>query len=527
MIYDVFLSYSPGSQKIAEALTVWLEQEGFSCFVAFRDIPAGEQWVNVVPESIKNSRVFVPISAPDTRNAAPVYEEISVAIENARPIFPFKLRAFTPETGHAENWTELPWMNAFPLPQKTFGKITRQLKKLLLKNFPDNVPFPIPPGPPSPSRPKGPLAWFVQGLVTLLFLALLFSLVPLSRSGHLASWRQDWKDFLSEGFTESMVNTVPAPPKAPTPPATPQYNPNVPPPSLPRPPAPLPAPPPARLSVPAQLPPPVPPPRPESFHALGILKSFTETPVFAEIQGQVIEVYVSEGDMVEKGKPLAKTENLRLNQQIEETRLALAKARERLPEAERALAEAKTIVERNTKRREETGGLSPSKLEWDSGNIGLERALAGLAAAKASADEVSLKLGILETDKAKTILRSPADGIVLKRNCTPGQIIGESFIPQNFFLIASSLERLKLHCNVSEKAITRVVIGGQITFQTIDFPGRNFTAKVLKIGNVPVATNTPALSVPDGKTPVLYSVELLVENPGNLLRPGMTVSTEF
>jgi HlyD family secretion protein len=260
---------------------------------------------------------------------------------------------------------------------------------------------------------------------------------------------------------------------------------------------------------------------------LGTLKSFTEIPVFAEIQGQVIEIYVSEEDVVEKGKSLAKIDNPRLSVQIEETRIALANARERLPEAESALAEAKIIVERNNKRREETGGLSPSKLEWDSGNIGLEKAVAGLAAAKASAEEMSLKLGILETDKTKMILRSPIDGIVLKRNCTPGQLLGEPLNSQNLFLIASSLGRLKLHCNVSEKAITRVVIGRQITFQTVDFPGRNFTAKVLKIGNVPVAANASALTVSDGKKTVLYSVELLVENPGNLLRPGMTVSTKF
>jgi multidrug efflux pump subunit AcrA (membrane-fusion protein) len=552
MTHDVFLSYSPGSRKIAEALTVWLEQEGFRCFAAFRDMPPGASWVDVVPETIKNSRVFVTVFAPEVKNAGPVYEEISVAVENARPMLPYRLRAFSPEAGYAEDWQELEWQEAFPFPQKTFGKLTRQIGKLLIKDFAVWQQAAPPPHllPPQPASAKGPFAWLLQGIGVLVLFAILFALVPLLRSGNLKSWQEDWKVFF-EGEVEGVRTSLRAKTDTQNTPADPQASPqsgtespsatqpslplSLPAPSsAPASPSPRGAPTsvgqPVGQSVPgssgsAAIPASLSPAVQETIRVLGVLRSANEISVCPEISGRIIEVYASEGDVVQKGKSLAKTEIISLEQQAVEARAALEKAQKHLPEAQHNLADATATVERNRKRREETGGLSPSKLEWESGNAGLERATASVAAASAAIEEAQLKLKLIESDIAKANLLSPVNGVVLKRDCFPGQIISTD--RPVLFVIASSLERLKLQCSISEKDIARVIPGQAAVFQTADFPARSFPAKVVKVGSVPV-TATPNGNPLNGvKVPVAYPVDLEVENSAGILRPGMAASVEF
>lgn len=81
----------------------------------------------------------------------------------------------------------------------------------------------------------------------------------------------------------------------------------------------------------------------ESVYASGIVKSYHQYQVFSSVNGLVVEVYVAEGDSVQKGSALARIDNRVANLQADNAQLAAAYAdtkanKEKLEEARLAVA---------------------------------------------------------------------------------------------------------------------------------------------------------------------------------------------
>ena len=69
MKYDVFISYSSKDQKIIEALCHYLEDHNLRCFVAYRDIPKGEDWGTHIPPAIKESKIFIYVHTKNSNKS--------------------------------------------------------------------------------------------------------------------------------------------------------------------------------------------------------------------------------------------------------------------------------------------------------------------------------------------------------------------------------------------------------------------------------------------------------------------------
>ncbi len=251
--------------------------------------------------------------------------------------------------------------------------------------------------------------------------------------------------------------------------------------------------------------------------ATGNLEPTNEVTIGSELSGTVQEVLVDINDRVKKGQPLARLDTSKLTQTKESSLASLNAARAKVSQAEATVRESAASLARLQELHRISGGKTPSKSELDTAIAVADRAKADLDSAKASVQQSEAQLRSNETDLGKAIIKSPIDGIVLKRSVEPGQTVAASFTAPELFIIAENLEHMELNVAVAEADIGRVAQGQKATFTVDAWPERFFTANVTRVSfGSAVVDNV-----------VTYETELEVSNQDLSLRPGMTAVADI
>jgi len=133
---------------------------------------------------------------------------------------------------------------------------------------------------------------------------------------------------------------------------------------------------------------------------------------------------------------------------------------------------------------------------------------AGIAVARASLERARL-------DLLRTTIRSPIDGVVIRRSVELGQTVAATL--PTLFTIARDLSDMRVNASVSEADIGAVRTGQRALFSVDSYPDRAFEGRVLEIRKAPQMM----LNV------VTYTVMISAPNPDGLLFPGMTADTRI
>ncbi len=264
--------------------------------------------------------------------------------------------------------------------------------------------------------------------------------------------------------------------------------------------------------------------------AAGNLAPTNQIIVGSELSGTAKEVLVDSNDQVKKGQTLAKLDTSKLDQQTERSRASLLAAKARVSQAEATLAESKASLARQEELHDLSGGKTPSRAAMETSRATVARSEADLGSAQAAVTGAEADVKAFESDLAKTIIRSPVDGIVLARSIEVGQTVAASFTAPTLFTIAEDLKKMELLVNVSEADIGRIEVGQTATFTVDAWPARNYTALVKKVAFGAVGTGTTSSSssaAASTSAVVTYSTELEVTNEDLSLRPGMTATVDI
>ncbi len=145
--------------------------------------------------------------------------------------------------------------------------------------------------------------------------------------------------------------------------------------------------------------------------------------VTAQIDGRVTEVRAADAQTVHKGDVLVVIDST-------DTRLAASQAQADLARAKAQASAAAAELERATvdlrRRKALAGSGAISGDELTKVKDGWNVAKAGLEAAQASVQLAQARLDRAHVDLGRTIVRSPVDGIVARRQVQPGQRIQPS-----------------------------------------------------------------------------------------------------
>lgn len=248
--------------------------------------------------------------------------------------------------------------------------------------------------------------------------------------------------------------------------------------------------------------------------ATGTLEPVNQVEVGIEVSGTVKTVEVDYNDRVKVGQVLARLDTDKLQAQVLQSQAALESTQAKLVEAQATVQEARDNLERFKRVREMSGGKVPSQKEYDAAEAALKRAVASEVALKAQTAEAEAKLSIDQTNLAKAVMRSPVNGIVLRRSVEPGQTVAATLQAPVLFTLAEDLTRMELQADVDEADVGQVKKGQQATFTVAAYPDRNFPARVTQ-----VRYGSQTL-----QGVVTYKAILRVDNSGLFLRPGMTAT---
>ena len=234
--------------------------------------------------------------------------------------------------------------------------------------------------------------------------------------------------------------------------------------------------------------------------ATGTLNPVALVNVGTQVSGTVSELNVDFNDRVKRGQVLLKIDPTLLQAVINQNVASLNAARAQLTLAD-------SNYHRNAKLVNQ-GFISVAALEQ------LRQTLDAATAQVQVADAV---LERARADLANSIIRSPIDGVIIKRTADLGQTVAASFQTPNLFVIARDLKKMQIDTNVSEADVGLLKDGQAVRFVVDAFPERDFDGKVRQFR---LAANVT-------QNVVTYNVVIDVDNPDELLKPGLTAQVRI
>ncbi len=241
----------------------------------------------------------------------------------------------------------------------------------------------------------------------------------------------------------------------------------------------------------------------------GALEAAVRFDVAAKVRGRIERIDVDLGDPVRRGQVVATIDDDEFVQT-----LAQAEAEQAVRQAEVAQARAELFrVERDYERLQSLsarGIVSDTELDEISASLQSQTAAVTLAEARVRQAEATVKLARIEL--SYTSVRGlweggPDEAIVGERYQSAGNSVQENAPLLNLV----GLDPLEAIVSVSEADYKQLSVGQVATLTTDARPGETFTARIERIAPVFRTESRQA------------RVELRVDNPEQLLRPGMFI----
>lgn len=248
--------------------------------------------------------------------------------------------------------------------------------------------------------------------------------------------------------------------------------------------------------------------------ATGTLQPVNQVDVGTEVSGTIMRVMVDHNDRVEAGQVLAELDPDQSHAKVRQSEAALALARARVQEADATVTETASKLQRT---RELIAKRMASPDELDTVSAAAERARAALAVANAQVSQAQAEVDANRWFLEKTIIRSPIEGVVLRRQVEPGQTVAASLQTPVLFTLAESLAQMELNIAVDEADVGQVRVGQEALFRVDAYPNREFPATITQVRFAPETINGV----------VTYAALLELDNSELLLRPGMTATAEI
>jgi HlyD family secretion protein len=137
-------------------------------------------------------------------------------------------------------------------------------------------------------------------------------------------------------------------------------------------------------------------------------------------------------------------------------------------------------------------------------------------------DQAQAAINLIDVQLGKLVITAPVDGVVLARNIEPGEVV----LAGATALSLGELNRLTITVYIPENRYGEIKLGDQASVSVDSFPNQTFSATVTRIADQ--AEFTPRnVQTAEGRQTTVFAVELAVQNPASLLKPGMPADVTF
>lgn len=277
----------------------------------------------------------------------------------------------------------------------------------------------------------------------------------------------------------------------------------------------------------------------------GTVNPVRQVSVGSQVSGQIKELFADFNTEVKEGQLIARIDPESIQYRVRQAQADVDAARAQALQAQANVAAAQAAVsrarldadnaQRDLLRRQDlldkqfisqaefetarnlAGTLAEQlKVTQAQAEVGKAQALS----AQATVSQRSAVLAQAKVDLARTEIRSPVSGVVVKRSVDVGQTVAASLQAPELFIIARNLGDMQVEVAIDEADIGRVRAGQAASFTVDAFPTRSFEGQVATVRKAALSTNNV----------VTYTVVVAFSNAGRggpQLLPGMTANARI
>jgi HlyD family secretion protein len=284
----------------------------------------------------------------------------------------------------------------------------------------------------------------------------------------------------------------------------------------------------------------------ETISASGKVQPEIEVKLSSDVSGELVELFVKEGDVVKKGDLMAKinpeiykSNRNRMEASVNSSKANLGNTKSRLRQTEAQFVKAQQDYNRSKELYDE-GVISASdfesakasyevaKADVEAGRQSVAAAEYGIQSAEASFNEANENLN-------KTSIFAPVSGTVSKLSVEKGErVVGTELMAGTEVMRLANLNEMEVSVDVSETDIIRVSLGDTADVDIDAYMDRNFVGVVTEMAN---SANLESSLGADQVTNFTVKVRILRSSYKDLIpeadstyspfRPGMSATVEI
>lgn len=247
----------------------------------------------------------------------------------------------------------------------------------------------------------------------------------------------------------------------------------------------------------------------EIVSASGKIFPQTEVKISSDVSGEVVELYVEEGDSVKAGQLLAKIDADAYQSQVargvanvnsSKAQLANSRAQINAQEAQKAQIEAQLVNAQEVFNRNKAlaadGAISQADLQASTSALrsleanlraaesNIKGAQEGARSAEFSVQSAQATLSELRTSLRRTTIYAPMGGVVSLLNVEQGErVVGTIQMAGTELMRIANLNAMEVRVEVSENDVPSVQIGNKAEVEVDAYLNRNFSGTVTQIAN--------------------------------------------
>ncbi|MEW6457376.1 MAG: efflux RND transporter periplasmic adaptor subunit [Acidobacteriota bacterium] len=276
-----------------------------------------------------------------------------------------------------------------------------------------------------------------------------------------------------------------------------------------------------------------------------------EVTLSSKARGEILEIYVKEGDKVDVGDKIASTDKTELKLQLTEQLASLTIVEEQLKlikkgaqkedirQAEESFHKAKIYLENAEDNLKRTKNLyekeSATSKQMEDAETQYKIAISQfkqteevLKKIKGGAREEEIKIAEARVNQTKAMINilrkkiedceitSPVKGFVTEKLVEKGELIEIGFP----VVVITNLDKVFLKIYLSEINLGKVFLGQKAEIRIDSYPKKVFIGKVVNIAKEPEFT-PKNIQTKEERVKLVYGIKIEIDNPEYILKPGM------
>jgi len=283
----------------------------------------------------------------------------------------------------------------------------------------------------------------------------------------------------------------------------------------------------------------------ELVSASGKIQPEVEVKISPDVSGEIVELYIKEGQQVKKGELLCRinpelyeSSRDRMEASVNTAKANLSNSNARLVQAKATFVNLETTYNRNKKLFEQ-GAISQadydnSSAQYNAAKADLEALQQTIRASEFNVANAMASLKEAKENLGRTSIFSPVNGRVSKLNIELGErVVGTSQMAGTELLRIADLNEMEVLVDVNENDIVKVHLNDSVDISVDAYLGKKFNGLVTEIANS--ATNINNNSGTDQVTNFQVKIrigresylQLINENNPAPFRPGMTATVDI